>query len=103
MLLKVIFTNVSSLLLFFVECNVPCMGIFYDVILFIELVKFIVICNDILPISTEVCILQNQFDIGLLILLMEYFIDITLNGDSCFAYVLLSPQSFNVGKTYIGT
>jgi hypothetical protein len=53
------------------------MGIFDDVIVVFESVKFIVICNDILQISTQVYILYNQFDIGVLILLMEYCIDIT--------------------------
>jgi hypothetical protein len=53
------------------------MGIFDDVIVVFESVKFIGICNDILQISTQVYILYNQFDIGLLILLMEYCIDIT--------------------------
>lgn len=47
------------------------MGIFDDVIVVFELVKLIVICNDILQIRTQVYILYNQFDIGLLILLME--------------------------------
>ena len=47
------------------------MGIFDDVIVVFELVKLIVIYNDILQIRTQVYILYNQFDIGLLILLME--------------------------------
>ena len=56
------------------------MGVFDDVIVVFESVKFIVICNDILQISAQVYILYNQFDIGLLVLLMEYFIDITFYG-----------------------
>jgi len=53
------------------------MGVFDDVIVAFESVKFIVICDDILQISAQVYILHNQFDIGLLVLIMEYCIDIT--------------------------
>ena len=56
------------------------MGIFDDVIVVFESVKFIVIYNDIIQISTLVYILYNQFDIGLLVLLMEYCLDITFYG-----------------------
>ena len=56
------------------------MGIFDDVIVVFVLVKFIVIYNDILQISTQLYILYNQFDIRLLILLMECCTDITFYG-----------------------
>jgi len=53
------------------------MGVFDDVIVVFESVKFIVICDDILQISAQVYILRYQFNIGLLVLIMEYCIDIT--------------------------
>jgi len=56
------------------------MGVFDDVIVVFESVKFIVICNDILQISTQVYILYNQFNKGLLILLIGCCIDITFYG-----------------------
>jgi hypothetical protein len=80
------------------------MGIYDDVIVVFESVKFIVICNYILQISAQVYILYNQFDIELLILLMEYSIDTTFYGILVLSMLYYIHTLLMLGRhIYVGT
>jgi len=80
------------------------MGVFDDVIVVFESVKFIVICNDILQISAQVYKLYNQFNIGLLVLLIEYCIYITFYGILVLNMLYYVHTPLMLGRyIYVGT